>query len=156
MTSKSGWITGCRGAHRRSGKKRYLLSLIGVLQHVATVVKPGRTFVRSLIDASTTVKSLEHYIHLNAHARADIMWWHLFAQLWNGTSLLPSAEPTQATYSDASGSWGCGVMQGAVVPSSMASIMGVHAHIAERASTHRNCDSSVGRGLGWPENLLLL
>ena len=61
-----------------------------------------------LIDASTTVKSLEHYIHLNAHARADIMWWHLFAQSWNGTSLLPSAEPTQVTYSDASGSWGCG------------------------------------------------
>ena len=58
---------------RRSGKKRDLLSLIGVLQHAATVVKPGRTFVRSLIDASTTVKSLEHYIHLNAHARADIM-----------------------------------------------------------------------------------
>ena len=93
---------------RRSGKKRDLLSLIGVLQHAATVVKPGRTFVRSLIDASTTVKSLEHYIHLNAHARADVMWWHLFSQSWNGTSLLPSAEPTQVTYSDASGSWGCG------------------------------------------------
>ena len=73
-------------------------------------MKPGRTFARSLIDASTTVKSLEHYIQLNAQACADITWWHLFAQSWNGTSLLPSAEPTQVTYSDASGSRGCGAL----------------------------------------------
>ncbi len=90
---------------RRSGRKRDLLSLIGLLNHAATVVKPGRTFLHSLIDASMTVDSLDHYVHLNARARADVTWWYTFAQSWNGSSLLPAS---QFVYSDASGSWGCG------------------------------------------------
>ena len=93
-------------------KKRDLLSLIGVLHHAAKVIKPGRTFVRSLIDASMTVKSLDHHVHLNARARADITWWHLFAQSWNGTSILPPQVPGHCTYSDASGSWGAGALWG--------------------------------------------
>ena len=43
---------------RRSGRKRDLLSLLGLLNHAATVVRPGRTFLRSLIDASTKVACL--------------------------------------------------------------------------------------------------
>ena len=93
---------------RRTGKKRDLLSLIGLLNHAVSVVQPGRTFVRSLIDASTTVKSLEHHIHLSAQARADIAWWYTFVQSWNGISLLPALKPSQSIHSDASGSWGCG------------------------------------------------
>ena len=50
---------------QRSVCKRDLLSLIGHLNHAATVVRPGRTFIRSLIDASTTVKLLDHHIHLS-------------------------------------------------------------------------------------------
>lgn len=85
---------------RRSGTKQDLLSLIGLLNHAATVVKPGWTFLRSLIDASSTVKSLEHHVHLSAHARVDLAWWYTFVQAWNGVSLLPAAEPSQAIYSD--------------------------------------------------------
>ena len=44
----------------RHGKKRELLSLLGLLNHAATVVRPGRVFMRNLIEASTTVKDLDH------------------------------------------------------------------------------------------------
>ena len=94
---------------RRSGTKRDLLSLIGLLNHAVSVVKPGRTFLRSLIDASTSVRALDHHVHLPARARADIAWWYTFLQSWNGVSLLLAADPSQLTLSDASGSWGGGV-----------------------------------------------
>jgi len=97
---------------RRTGTKRDLLSLIGLLNHAATVVRPGRTFLRSLINTSTTVASLDHHVTLRAQARADIAWWHTFVGTWNGTSFLPEAEPSHFIYSDASGSWGCGALHG--------------------------------------------
>ncbi len=97
---------------RRTGTKRDLLSLIGLLNHAAAVVRPGRTFLRSLIDASTTVKHLDHHITLRAQARADIAWWYTFISSWNGVSILPEADPSQFLYSDASGTWGCGALCG--------------------------------------------
>ena len=97
-------------APRASAKKRELLSLIGMLSHAASVVRPGRTFLHSLIDASATVQDVEHWVHLNAMARADIAWWHAFLQSWNGVSLLPSNAPPLILTSDASGSWGCGAV----------------------------------------------
>ena len=112
-TTLGRWMQGGRSpSPRRTGKKRDLLSLIGLLNHAATVVQPGRTFLRSLIDASTTVKCLEHHVHLSARARADLAWWYTFLQIRNGISLLPAAEPSQSIYSDASGSWGCGATWG--------------------------------------------
>ena len=57
---------------RRSGSKRELLSLIGLLSHAAKVVHLGRAFIRNLINASTTVSSLEHRVRLNSTAREDI------------------------------------------------------------------------------------
>ena len=93
-----------------SAKKRELLSLIGMLSYAASVVRPGRAFLRSLIDASTTVQDLEHWVHLNAMTRADIAWWHAFLQSWNSVSLLPSNAPPLILTSDASGSWGCGAV----------------------------------------------
>ena len=94
------WMQGNRaGTPRRSGTKRELLLLIGLLNHAATIVRPGHTFLRSLIDASTTVRSLEHHVHLRAPARADIACWHTFLHSWNGTSLLPAQDPSQIVYS---------------------------------------------------------
>ena len=95
---------------RCNGTKRELFSLLGLLNHAASVVKPGRTFIRSLIDAFTAAKHLDHYIHLSAQARADLTWWHTFVQSWNGKSLLPEPEPAQSLYSDTSGSWGFGAL----------------------------------------------
>ena len=78
---------------RRSAKKRDLLSLLGLLHHAATVVRPGRAFLRSLIDAAKTVQALEHRVHLNCAARADLAWWHMFLRTWNGTSIMPPRNP---------------------------------------------------------------
>ena len=101
------WMQG-GPAPRRSGTKRDLLSQIGILNNAAAVVRPGRTFLRSLIDAASTVKVLDHHVHLTAKAQADIAWWHAFSRPWNGVSLLPPVEPSQIIYSDAAGTWGCG------------------------------------------------
>ena len=96
----------------RTGTKRDLLSLMGLLNHAATVVHSGRTFLRSQIDCSTTVAHLDHHVTLRAQAREDIAWWHTFVGRWNGLSLLPEAEPSHFIYSDASGKWGCGAFHG--------------------------------------------
>ena len=91
--------------------KRELLSIAGKLQHAATVVKSGRTFVRRLFELSIRVKKLDHHLKLNAWARSDIEWWAQFVEEWNVISLLSmlgALVPTTTLTSDASGSWGCG------------------------------------------------
>ena len=95
---------------RGTGKKRELLSLIGLLTHAATVVRPGRAFLHGLIDATATVQDLEHWVHLNRSARADIAWWHTFLRTWNGISVMPPSNEPFIIVSDASGGWGCGAM----------------------------------------------
>ena len=74
------------------------------------LVRPGRAFLRGLIDASSSVDSLEHRVHLTSEARAEVAWWHTFLQVWSGVSVLPPEAPSYYISSDASGSWGCGVI----------------------------------------------
>ena len=96
---------------KKSCKKRELLSVAGQLQHAATVVRPGRTFLRRLFDLSATVTKPDHHIRLNAGVRSDLAWWHEFVVQWNGISLLTvlgEVSPSVVLTSDASGSWGCG------------------------------------------------
>ena len=96
---------------RKAGRKRELLSLIGSLSHACRVVRAGRVFLRRLIDLSMKASQLDHFIRLNAEARADLEWWYQFLRPWNGVSLLSSLTvqpPAASIYSDASGSWGCG------------------------------------------------
>ena len=81
-------------SHRKKCTKRELLSLIGLLAFASKVVKPGRMFLRRLIDLSTTVTSLNHFIYLNMEARADINWWLQFLPEWNGLSMIPPAPIT--------------------------------------------------------------
>ena len=42
---------------KKGSTKRDLLSLVGQLQHAATVIRPGRTFLRSPFDLSATVQN---------------------------------------------------------------------------------------------------
>lgn len=93
---------------RTSCTKRELLSLIGMLIHAGKVVRPGRSFVRRLIDLSTTVSDLHHHIQLRRSGRSDIAWWIAFSNEWNGISLLNPPVPSLSFSTDASGSWGCG------------------------------------------------
>ena len=75
-------------SRRRSCRKQELLSLIGKLSFAAKVVKPGRMFLRRLIQLSTTVSNINHHIYLNKEAQADIAWWSHFIVSWNGVSLI--------------------------------------------------------------------
>ena len=96
---------------KRTCTKRELLSLIGQLQHASVVVRPGRPFLRRMINLSKSVGKLTHHVRINHQARSDIMWWNVFLETWNGVSLLSMAgrrEPDTSFASDASGSWGCG------------------------------------------------
>ena len=101
---------------KKACTKRDLLSLIGQLQHACRVVKPGRSFLRRMIDLSTTVKELHHFVRLNKGFRSDLEWWAMFLAGWNGVSLLSTVvrkPPDAIVTSDASGGWGCGAFSSA-------------------------------------------
>ena len=100
-----------RWSESKNPTKRQLQSLIGLLNHAASVVPPGRTFIRELIANMKRPAHLEQRTRLTAEAKADIAWWRLFVDDWNGVGLLPQPASTpfsQTVVSDASGSWGCG------------------------------------------------
>ena len=101
---------------KRSCSKRELLSLIGQLQHACCVVKPGRSFLRRMIDLARVAKELHHSIRLNRGFRSDLRWWACFLSEWNGVSMMSGvvwSSPSVVMTSDASGSWGCGAFTSA-------------------------------------------
>ena len=55
-----------------------LLSLLGQLQHVCCVVKPGRSFLRRRIELAKVPKELHHRVRLNKGFRSDLCWWDHF------------------------------------------------------------------------------
>ena len=76
---------------KKSCRKRDLLSLIGKLAFACKVVKPGRFFLRRLINLSMTVPHLDYFISISSQAREDIKWWHQFISEWNGVSFIPDS-----------------------------------------------------------------
>ena len=74
--------------NKRSATKREMLSLVGVLQHAAKVVRPGRTFVRRMYSVAARAQELDYFTHLNKEFKSDLYWWHLFLNKWNGISFL--------------------------------------------------------------------
>lgn len=100
-----------RWSYKKACTKRELLSLIGHLSHACKVIKPGRPFLRRLIELSTKVTEMHHHLRLNVATRSDLHWWSYFLDHWNGVglmSLLAKRPPDITVTSDASGSWGCG------------------------------------------------
>lgn len=95
---------------RKSCRRRELESLLGHLSHAATVVRPGRTFLRGLFSLLKASRAPYHFIHLSAQARGDLHWWRHFLQSWNGTAFFPLPVPSVHIYSDASGTFGCGAL----------------------------------------------
>ena len=93
---------------KRFCRKHELESLLGHLSHAATVVRYGRTFLRQLFRLLANARANHHFIHLSAGARADLLWWKVFLQHWNGRAFFPCTFPAVTVTSDASGSFGCG------------------------------------------------
>ncbi len=65
-----------------------LQSIIGLLQHVSCIVKPGRTFLWRMIALLPVAKKPHHRIRLNAGFRSDLIWWAIFLPRWNGTGMM--------------------------------------------------------------------
>lgn len=63
-----------RWLQRKRCTKRELLLIAGQLQHAATVVWPGTTFLRRLFDLSATVMKPNHHVSLSKAARSDLMY----------------------------------------------------------------------------------
>ena len=102
---------------RKTCERRDLESLIGLLNHASKVLRPGRSFLRRMLDLLHGVPTpplRPHPIRLNREFRSKLSWWRLFAVAWNGISYLPPSHHLSVTEmaSDASGSWGCGVWRG--------------------------------------------
>ena len=95
---------------KRVAIKRDIQSLIGTLSHAATVVPPGRTFLRRMIETMKIPVFQHHHVRLNREFQSDIHWWACFLPQWNGKSILPKAHASHSFTSDASGSWGCGAV----------------------------------------------
>ncbi len=113
LTRLKALLSAWRG--RKACKKRELLSLVGLLTHAGRAVKPGRSYVRRLIELSTKTRQLDHYVWINKEAKADIEWWHCFLSEWNGTAMMwpgPRQPTDTVVTSDASGTWGCGAYCG--------------------------------------------
>ena len=91
---------------KQAATKRQLQSLIGTLSHAATVVIPGRVFLRRMIDTMKIPRRQHHHVRLNEEFQSDLQWWACFLPGWNGRSILPIPQVAHTFWSDASGSWG--------------------------------------------------
>ena len=96
-------------AGRKACTRRELESLVGLLHHACRVIRPGRSFLRRMIDLLRIPRRQQHRLRLNRQFRADLRWWLTFASHWNGVALFPPTTPAKfQVTSDASGWWGCG------------------------------------------------
>ena len=73
--------------NRSSASKRQILSLVGKLQFVSRVVRPGRTFLRRMISASKQVPHLHQHVRLTTEFQQDVQWWLHFLPTFNGVCL---------------------------------------------------------------------
>jgi hypothetical protein len=97
-------------AYKKKVTLKQLQSLLGTLNFACQVIRPGRPFLRRLIDLTKGVSRPFHHIRLDKAARADINAWLVFLRSYNGISLFPHNMWTESEsiklYSDASGSLG--------------------------------------------------
>ena len=65
---------------KKACRKRELLSLISLLSHACKAMKAGRSFLRRLINLSTQISGLDHYVRLNRAVYSDLEWWFRFVE----------------------------------------------------------------------------
>ncbi len=78
---------------KRSCTRKDLESLLGHLSHAASIIRPGCTFLRQLYSLLQATKAPNHFILLNATAKANLAWWRCFMKSWNGSSFFPLTLP---------------------------------------------------------------
>ena len=82
---------------RKTCTLREMLNIIGSLQFTTSVVQPGRTFLRRMINTTIGVKKLYHHIHITRPVKDDMQLWCNFLDHYNGVTLfLPQVPTTSA------------------------------------------------------------
>ena len=82
-------------SNKRTCHRQELESLIGHLHHACKVVRPGRTFLRRMIDLLAHFRNRSHPIRLNVEFRRHIHCWLAFFRDWNGISFFLSPGVSQ-------------------------------------------------------------
>lgn len=101
---------------RKKVTLKELQSLIGLLNFTCSVIVPGRTFLRRLINLTVGIKRPRYFIRLNRETISDLQLWLTFLEAYNGRSFfldyvwLSSAK--LHLYTDAAGSLGYGAVFG--------------------------------------------
>jgi len=114
-------LTKCRSPihdflHRKKVTLKELQSLIGLLNFTCSVIVPGGTFLRRLINLTVGIKRPRYFLRLNRKARSDLQLWLIVLESYNGRSFflddiwLSSAK--LRLYTDAAGSLGYGTVLG--------------------------------------------
>eukprot|EP00731_Ephydatia_muelleri_P006682 Em0003g930a len=96
--------------YKKVAVARNLKSVVGKLENACKVVRPGRSFLRRMLDLLRGVHSNRRLIRLSEAFRSDLMWWHMFLDVWNGVSMIPFGDPQLhdvVVHMDASGNLGC-------------------------------------------------
>ena len=68
--------------------------VIGSLQFTTSVVLPGRTFLRRLINSTIGITKSYHHIHINKSMKEDLHLWIKFLGDFNGITLFLPPVPT--------------------------------------------------------------
>ena len=91
-------------------------SLMGLLNFTCSVVVPGRTFLRRMINLTVGVRRPMHMIHLTSAVKGDLHLWLQFLTQFNGKSFFLDfiwlSSDMIHLYTDASGSLGYGAVFG--------------------------------------------
>jgi hypothetical protein len=86
---------------RKRATQRQLQALAGKLNWACQVIRGGRTFIRRVLDAMNMFHSPTQKHKLTAEFHADIQWWLLFMQHFNGKAYYPSPYPITSAHVDA-------------------------------------------------------
>ncbi|RUA06910.1 MAG: hypothetical protein DSY43_00970 [Gammaproteobacteria bacterium] len=101
---------------RKKVTLREIQSLIGLLNFACSVIRPGRAFLRRLIDRTVGIRSPYHLIRITSDVKLDLQVWQSFLSGFNGKSFFLddiwyNSEHLNL-YTDASGVLGFGAVFG--------------------------------------------
>nr|XP_022297584.1 uncharacterized protein LOC111106975 isoform X1 [Crassostrea virginica] len=91
---------------------RQLETLVGKLSWASQVICGGRTFLRRVLDLKNSVKERHHKVLLTNAFFADLQWWILFMETFNGTCRIQDPRPISSLQTDASSEGGGGFYNG--------------------------------------------
>ena len=102
--------------HRKKVTLKEVQSLNGLLNFACSVIRPGRAFLRRLIDLIVGVRLPNHCIRLNREVKEDLTTWLFFLLNFNGRYFLLDDLSLNSSklnlFTDASGAHGFGTIFG--------------------------------------------